>query len=152
MNARKIAKNVLKRFRVTKQAYTLSEIVSGLSEVVVNKKQTVRVLEEKNPLPFDWDFEVTTGNDVYEVSIRALTDRSESSLVREADLLISCSCPFWRWQGPEYHARENDYLFGPPRGSASLPEVRDPQNHHYVCKHVSKVLDLIESYEVGDLS
>jgi hypothetical protein len=60
--------------------------------------------------------------------------------INKLDVYVACSCPFWQWQGPEYHAKQGGYLYGKPRGTASKPEVRDPQNKHGACKHVLAVL------------
>lgn len=52
----------------------------------------------------------------------------------------SCSCPFWVFGGPEYHARQGGYLLGDPRGPATPPNVRDPQGQNLLCKHVLAAL------------
>ena len=61
------------------------------------------------------------------------------------DLRLSCTCDFWKYQGPEYHAVQGGYLLGEPQGSATEPLVRDPQGRNRLCKHVVAVLDLRES-------
>jgi len=54
---------------------------------------------------------------------------------------VSCTCNYWRWQGPEYWAKEKGYLLGQPRGSASKPNVRDKRGNHFLCKHVVAVFN-----------
>jgi hypothetical protein len=64
--------------------------------------------------------------------------------INKLDVYVACSCPFWQWQGPEYHAKQGGYLFGQPRGTASKPEVKDPGNQHGACKHVLAVLTRVK--------
>ncbi|HED36909.1 MAG TPA: hypothetical protein ENI76_01480, partial [Ignavibacteria bacterium] len=55
-------------------------------------------------------------------------------------IAMNCTCPFWEWNGPEYNAKENSYLLGLPSGSASSPDVRDPDRIYWLCKHTYAVL------------
>jgi len=94
-------------------------------------------------------------------SIRALADRFEENILKSPisfkigdyvviidatgardnpDIRISCTCDYWKYQGPEYHAKQGDYLYGSPRGTAEKPEKRDPDNTHKICKHAYAVL------------
>lgn len=131
-------------------AATIDEILKGLSKDVLDRSGDVKVRLKDHPLPFDWDFMATSGDSKYEVSVRALTEEEGKVLVKNADILVACSCPFWQWQGPEHHAKQGDYLFGKPRGTASKPTEKDPKGGHHVCKHVAKVLDTIRFYVIGD--
>lgn len=70
----------------------------------------------------------------HQVSLEAKGDREDP------DLFLKCDCPYWRFQGSEYHAYENNYLFGTPIGSLEKPVKRDPQGTHKICKHVYAVL------------
>ena len=58
------------------------------------------------------------------------------------DLKVSCTCKYWIYQGPEYHAKKNKYLYGTNEGSATKPEKKDPNNTHKVCKHIYAVLEI----------
>ena len=62
------------------------------------------------------------------------------------DVRLSCTCPVWQFQGPEYHAQREDYLLGSPKGTASTPEVRDPKRHNKLCKHAVAVLRRLDRY------
>jgi hypothetical protein len=59
---------------------------------------------------------------------------------------LSCTCPFWRWNGPEFHAKENRFLLGQPAGSAAPPEIRDPDRKYWLCKHAYAVLKRLDSF------
>jgi len=69
--------------------------------------------------------------------------------VQKLDIHASCSCPYWRWQGPEHHAKVHGYLYGQPRGTASVPVIMDPSNIHGACKHVLAVFSHIK--KIGTL-
>jgi hypothetical protein len=66
-----------------------------------------------------------------------------------ADILVSCTCPNWQWGGPEYHAKRGGYLLGELRGTAQVPEMRDPLGKQAVCKHVVRVI--FENLSTGEL-
>lgn len=53
---------------------------------------------------------------------------------------VSCTCPFFRWQGPEHWAQKEGYLLGRPVGTASKPTLKDPKGENRICKHVASVL------------
>lgn len=53
---------------------------------------------------------------------------------------VSCTCNYFRWQGPEHWAKTNDYLYGKPTGTASKPVEKDPSGQHWACKHVYAIL------------
>lgn len=64
---------------------------------------------------------------------------------------MNCSCPFWRYNGPEYHASQQDYMLGLPRGTAAPPDIRDPDRKYYLCKHAYAVLKRLDSF-VADVT
>jgi hypothetical protein len=63
---------------------------------------------------------------------------------------LSCDCPFWRWNGPEYHAKSDDYMLGQSYGTAGPPNVRDPDREYFLCKHTYAVLKRLDSF-IGDI-
>lgn len=70
----------------------------------------------------------------------------EINAVEGEDLIqLNCTCKYWRWQGPEYWAKEGGYLLGAPTGSASKPNVRDTKGNHFLCKHTVAVLSDLKS-------
>jgi len=116
-----------------KRSALKSQIINALDpKIIDNAKSVSSVVESfeskilKEPVTF------RVGK--YEVTVEAKGERSNP------DLHLSCSCDYWVYQGPEYHAKTEDYLLGPPRGSAEKPTKRDPDNTHKICKHVYAVL------------
>jgi len=59
---------------------------------------------------------------------------------------LSCNCPFWRWNGPEFHAKSEDYMLGKPFGTAAPPDVRDPDRKYFLCKHAYAVLKRLDGF------
>jgi hypothetical protein len=62
------------------------------------------------------------------------------------EITMTCDCPFWRWGGPEFHAKTHSFLLGKPRGTATPPNVRDPDRKHWLCKHAYSVLRRLEHH------
>lgn len=59
---------------------------------------------------------------------------------------MDCDCPFWQWNGPEFHAKANQYMLGPQRGTAGPPNVRDPDRKFFLCKHAYSVLTRMDEF------
>lgn len=121
-------------------AGSLSDLRSGISESVKSKSKNYRPYVEDVDLEANlWTFSVGDWQVVASIKYE-----SENKGLNSADLHFNCSCPFWRWQGPEHWGSSMDYLHGDPRGSASTPVIRDPYQEHNVCKHVYAVLGYLE--------
>lgn len=102
-------------------------------------------LVRANPEGGIWLFDVKGSRSTYRVRIKGVQKGNVRNL-RSADVKVSCSCPFWRWQGPEHWGKVNGYLYGRPRGTASVPVIRDPQEEHWACKHVLACIRQAERY------
>lgn len=86
-----------------------------------------------------WTFAVQGSKGPHKVRIKAVPKGNIKNL-KAADIHVSCSCAFWQWQGPEHWAKQNNYLYGTPRGTASKPDIKDPSGTHWACKHVLAAL------------
>lgn len=82
-------------------------------------------------------FSVDCGNGAKQVQSK-LSDIDQVSM--------SCNCPFWRWNGPEFHAKENSFMLGQPFGTAETPDVRDPDRKYWMCKHAYAVLRRLDNF------
>ena len=82
-------------------------------------------------------FAVDCGNGAKQVQAK-LSDIDQVSM--------SCNCPFWRWNGPEFHAKENSFMLGQPFGTAEAPNVRDPDRKFWMCKHAYAVLRRLDNF------
>ena len=69
-----------------------------------------------------------------------------ASLTDIDHLAMNCNCEFWRWNGPEFNAEANSFMLGQPRGTASPPDVRDPDRNYWLCKHAYAVLARMDEF------
>lgn len=131
-----------------KVAVKLSEITDGLSDKVQQGsrkcKVAVRRVDVKN---LRWIFAVNCGNGLKVVKLQAARAPNVVKLGK-MDLKLSCSCAYWQWQGPEYHAKTRGYLLGSPKGTATTPDIKDPLKTQLVCKHVASVLGFVRGWEI----
>lgn len=134
----------------TREAARLSDVMEGLNPKVIQRsKDCVVTLKRADPKNFRWLFAADCGNGPKVVRLKLSSNRNVTK-VSKKDLHISCSCPAWRWMGSEYHAKNEDYLNSRPRGTASEPVVRDPDNINRVCKHVAAVIGFVENWVLGN--
>ena len=107
-------------------ATTIKQMLLGLNpEVVSRAKELEPKLVEK-----------TDKTEVYR-----LDDHLVTVYLKDEDTpMVKCTCSFWKYQGPEYHAKEGDYLLGNPQGTATKPTTKDPEGINKVCKHVYATL------------
>ena len=140
-----------KVFRRRLFAETPDEVTDGLEGAIKQRAGQVNITDKKyNPRLKLWTLKVTSGGPTYTIKIRA--PDAESKFLRgdtfwNADIEVSCSCPYWRWNGPEYHGEQNNYQKGNPRGTATPPDIQDPERDSFICKHVYKAFQEIRQME-----
>lgn len=137
-----------------KISMTIDDILLDLSPSILKKSGQVSISLIDQPSSNTWQFSAVDAGDDYVVSVRALPDREdflESLTVGDVDIEVSCSCPFWRWQGPEHHAKAEDYLYGSPRGTAASPTIKDPSGVQLLCKHATSTLEEIRDYPLDEV-
>jgi len=79
----------------------------------------------------------------YQVDIKF--DKDGSPSLSALDVKVKCNCPFFIYNGPEYQAKTDNYLLGNPGGTATPPDIRDPNRAFYICKHIASVFELIKA-------
>lgn len=125
---------------LSRQAARISDLQNGLGVGIQEKARSVpfRMVrsDEKNAV---WLFDAQGSEGTYRVRLKALR-KGNLQDIRKAHVKVSCSCPFWKWQGPEYWAVQGNYLYGSPQGTATRPKQKDPTGQHGVCKHVAAIL------------
>lgn len=70
----------------------------------------------------------------------------QASLSDKDHVALSCNCPFWRYNGPEFNAKTNGFMLGQPFGTAAPPDIRDPQRQYWLCKHAYAVLKRLDQF------
>ncbi len=124
------------------------DVVKGLNPAFDQRSRGCAVsLKRADISNLRWIFSVDCGNGPKVVRLKAVRAKNVTRLGK-MDVDLSCSCPAWRWLGPEHHAQRENYLDGNPRGTASVPVIRDPQGHNRVCKHVAAVLTFARNWEI----
>jgi hypothetical protein len=132
-----------------KAAALIADIRKGCDPSILEKAKGVqfrKIRSDKQNLVWLFNVEGSEGKS-YRVRAKVIPKGNVRD-VAKADIMVSCSCPFWRWQGPEHWALEKGYLYGKPKGSAENPDVRDPDGKHLMCKHVAAILDRISGWSV----
>lgn len=133
-------------------ATRVDTIEDGLNPKVVQRSKACSVTLKRADIPnLRWLFSVDCGNGPKVVRLKGSRDARVKNMPR-MDLRMSCSCPAWRWLGPEHWAKGEIYLDGSPRGTASEPVIRDPQGINRVCKHVAAVLNSVRQWQIPQKS
>lgn len=134
----------------SKTSATIEEVLSGLNPKTVNRAASCKVqLKRADAANLRWLLSVDCGNGSKVVRLKASRPRANIVRVSAMDVSASCSCPGWRWLGPEHHAVQRGYLDGKPVGTAAAPGQRDPHGQNRVCKHVAAALSLARGWVVG---
>jgi cation transport regulator ChaC len=88
----------------------------------------------------------------YTIRIKPIRKNKRIKAVAKLPIQVSCSCPYFRWQGPEHWAKKHGYLYGRQVGTASTPNIKDPKGRHWACKHVIAVLQLARKWRYSSES
>jgi len=130
-------------------ATKLDTIEEGLNPKFVERARGCNVdLKRADIQNMRWVFAVNCGNGAKVVKLKA-TRATRAVMLSKMDLHLACSCPAWRWLGPEHWSKGEQYIDGKPRGTASEPVIRDPEGQNRVCKHVAAVLRSVHKWQLG---
>lgn len=133
---------------VVKQAAKMGDILQNLNpKVIARGNSCTAKLTRADIKNLRWLFTVNCGNGPKVVKIKAFRNKSITNITK-MDLDITCSCPAWQWWGAEYHAVQEGYIDGKPRGTASTPDIRDPERINRLCKHSLAVVSLIKRWSI----
>ncbi|MDB4278586.1 hypothetical protein N9917_03155 [Deltaproteobacteria bacterium] len=135
---------------VGKTAATISEIVSKTDQGIHQRARGVRVrLSRADPGRGIWTFQAAgSGGKTYTIRVKGVR-KGNTVKLSKAQVKCSCSCNFFKWQGPEHWAKTNSYLYGRARGTAAAPKVKDPSGKHWACKHLVAALRLAAKYRMS---
>jgi hypothetical protein len=98
-------------------------------------------------------FLYTVGDYIVRIKIptinkKLLTKLTEKQIVKlrnikNRNILVSCTCNYWKWNGPDYNAISKGYS---ERSFSDLsePEIRDPEHKNLICKHTYAALKSIK--------
>jgi hypothetical protein len=129
-----------------KSAATIAQLLAGTDGKIRGKaNEASPKLKRADPKNGIWLFEVAGTKGSYLVRVKGVRS-GNIQLLEKAQVLVSCTCDFFRWQGPEHWAKAEKYLYGKPVGTASTPSVKDPSGKHKICKHLAGVFTLARKY------
>jgi hypothetical protein len=132
----------------TKVATKVQEVEEGLGSHVVRRSKSCVVTQKRVDIPnLRWIFSVDCGNGTKAVKMKAARKGNVTALTK-MDVTFTCSCNAWRWLGSEYHAKKDTYLDGKPRGTTTVPRIRDPNGVNRVCKHVASVIGKVRKWSI----
>ena len=122
-------------------ATRIDQIMGNCGPKIVQRSNGIqfrrkRILPKHGMLIYDVKGEK---GETYTVRLKGIRKGNVKALAK-MPVQVSCSCPYFRWQGPEHWAKTNGYLYGRPVGTASTPSIKDPKGKHWVCKHVYAIL------------
>lgn len=85
------------------------------------------------------------------VRLQALSGESER--LSRRDVLVSCSCPAWRYWGADYNAYHNGYSEAIRSLLNEDKAIRDPGRTYLICKHVYALGRVVTgiSLETGEM-
>lgn len=139
------ASGVLVEIPAIKRAALISDIFKNCSQELLEKSREVQYTRKSiHPDGMStWTAKSSKG-DSYTIRVKPAPKSKATKVVAKMPIQVSCSCPFFKWQGPEHWAKTNGYLYGKPEGSATKPSKRDPSGTHWACKHVLAVLGIVK--------
>lgn len=148
-NASPSTSRVVPNGQYVKAAATMDDLATKTSRDVHSRAQKVAIrLRRADPKRGIWMFEAKGSKGNYQVYVKG-TKKGNVQQLDKAQIQVSCSCDFFRFQGPEHWASTNDYLYGKPRGTAEAPDIKDAAGQHWVCKHVLAALNIARKYRFG---
>lgn len=131
-----------------KYAVKISDITKHVSPEITKRSKGVTVrLSRADPENGMWIFKSDGSNgDTHTIRIKA-EQNGNTKDVSKMQIKVSCSCDFFRFQGPEHYASTNGYLYGKMRGTGATPTERDPNGENWLCKHARIALDRVSKYK-----
>lgn len=133
----------------TKKAMKIDEIARHVTERTrQNAIHCLPSLVRSEPKAGRWTFSVHCGSSGSHIVKVTAKKSGISTDVNKVDILLGCSCPFWKYYGPDYWAHRNGFLEGEPRSNLKSPAVRDPGGKNWLCKHVLSASRLFRNYKI----
>ena len=120
------------------------DILRGLNSAIIDRSRGCRVSRFRTYRDNMWTFRVNCSGTTYTVWLHAEDIDGNPNTLPE--LKIKCTCPHWKWGGPDFNANQGNYLYEKPFSNQSFPSQRDPILQNKLCKHSYAVLDKAKSF------
>ena len=133
-----------------KVAWTLPELVSATSALSTKYEPNCVAKFKKVRANLNrYDFLVKCGeswskSSGHVVKVKFTPEDKRVTKAEKTQILVSCSCDFWRYYGCQYNSSQRDY--NESDVSRAAPKDRPDGNgkDHLICKHVSACIPLIK--------
>ena len=135
-----------------KTAIIINYLLDNVDRAIASrsKEYTAELVRQKNN---NWVYNV--GDYLVRVKVPKIqTNGLSTSQIRDIfklknrDILVSCNCDFWKFNGPDFNAAIHDYS---ERQYSNLqqPIERDPEGKYLICKHVYAALkDMLKEFKI----
>ena len=138
------------RQAAVKTADTLPQLLSRCEPIIIQRSQAVSLSPAGfSPLKGIWKWKAAGSKGTYTVTIRGVRKGNIKSL-QKAPVLVNCTCPYFRWWGPEHWAKADKYQYKTrsvkPQGTATFPVMRDPNHVKPVCKHLVAAMKAAQKF------
>jgi len=146
------------------RAPTLAKLMHYTSSFSKRRAPKVSIsLSDADPKNLIWSYkakgsESWSSNSGHDVKIE-LEKKPDMKDFREMRVKVTCSCPFWKYYGPDFNSGSGNkldpYRLGPTRIDRRdnkgnpvnpAPNKRDPGRHNMICKHVAAVGKVFQKY------
>lgn len=129
-----------------------------LGHSVTTTKSTATIVKS-NPKTGYWVFRVISpgGNPKgYTVRLKAVPTPEQVSQLKvdnkevplnKTGVKLMCTCPSWRYHGPDFYAQKMGYLLGTPQSNGDAPS-KDPNENNLICKHIVPVAKLAKTFSI----
>lgn len=141
----------LSLFDLDFKAYTLEDLYR-LSAPLSKKymKGCTSTLYKVDVINSRWLFKVkcnkSDSEGPYIVRI-GLADKDDMETpVRERDIKVYCSCPFFWYYGPAYNSYVEGYLEGRDKRGIPVPPSEAGKHKIKICKHIASVVPKVKGY------
>lgn len=81
-----------------------------------------------------------------EIDLQKIRERKQQANPFTAIAGVHCTCPAFLYWGSHYWATYDDYLLNGKAEENRFPEINDPDAENLMCKHLTKVAQLLKTY------
>jgi hypothetical protein len=139
----------------SKTAMSLGELVMHTNKKSVKyQKGCVATLKKSMPKLGRWVFTVKCNENwskgPYDVRFKLIEGKGKKTIgVLGREILMSCPCKAWKFNGADFNANSKDYLER-QYSNGQAPEIRDPKRKYLICKHVATCVPILKKFIIPE--
>jgi len=141
----------VRRASFGKTADTIPQLLAQCEPIIIQRSKAVPLTGAGfSPAKGIWKWKASGSQGrTYTVTIKGIKKGNIKSLSK-APVMVNCTCPYFRWWGPEHWAKVDKYQYKTrsvkPRGTATFPVMRDPGHDKPVCKHIVAAMNSAQKF------